>query len=260
MARSERRPDVRAMRIAGMAAIVCTCLSLAALFLPSGELVIREPMATHRAARSLYELGKSSGAVRGFLAKYRTSTAKKLGAKALDKLAPHLPDRYRGPAAELQDALTVLDGLRDRDIDTAGKVMTTILWSLISLQVLLILLVQGTEATTSRIRIYLALLIALLATAVAIGVYLALQRIVATANAELERELFRLRSGSWLLPASALAATVAVVAWLVGHARARGQLRAIAAAPSPASPPPPPASPPPAPPAPDGGGDLSHGA
>ena len=209
------------MRVAGIAAIVCTCLSLAAVFLPTGELVIHEPMATHRAARSLYELGKSSGAVRGFLDRYRTSATKKFGVQALDKLAPHLPDRYRAQAAEVQDALTVLDGLQDRDIDTAGTVMTVTLWTLISLQVLLILLVQGTEVTTHRGRMYLALVVAVLMSAVAFGVYVALQRIVATANAEVERDVFRLRTAAWLLPTTALAAMVAVVAWLIAHGRAR---------------------------------------
>lgn len=249
------------MRVAGIAAIVCTCLSLAAVFLPSGELVIREPMATHRAARSLYELGKSSGAVRGFLARYRTSAAKKFGVKALDKIAPHLPDRYRAQAAEVQDALTVLDGLQDRDIDTAGKVMTATLWTLISLQVLLILLLQGTEATTSRGRVYFALAVAVLTTAVALGVYVALLHIVAAANAELERDLFRLRTAAWLLPATALAATVAVVAMIVGHARARirtGKLSPPPSTPASApSPPPNPPSPPPNPPSPAGGA-VSH--
>lgn len=219
------------VRVAAIVAVVCACVSLGSVFLPTGELVIREPMATHRAARSLYELGKSSGAVRGFLAHYRSSSAKKIGVKALDKLAPHLPDRWRSPADDVREAVSILDGLQDRDIDTAGKVMSAVLWTLISLHVLLILLVQGTDVDTRRARVILALVVAVVTAAVAIGVYVALRRIVDTANTELEREMFGLRTGAYMLPLAAALALATVIAMTVAHAIARRGRPPVAAPP-----------------------------
>ena len=216
-------PYERSVRIATIIAVVATCLSLASMFLPTGELIIREPMATHRAARSLYDLGKSTGAVRGFIASYRSSQVKKIGVKALDRLAPHLPGRLQSQAAEVQEAVAVLDGLRDEDITTAGKVMAVTLWTLISLHVLLILLLQGTDVDTRRARVIFALMVSLLTTACAIGVHVALRRIVEAANLELDRQMFALRSGAYLLPLAALVSLATVVATVVTHTLARAR-------------------------------------
>lgn len=226
------RPIERAVRVSAIIAIVCTCLSLAAIFLPTGELVIRSPAATHRATRSLYELGKSSGSVRSFVASFRASPAKKIGVKALDRLAVHLPGRAAEQAEELRQAVAVLDSLEDRDIDRAGTVMVTTLWTLIALHVLLVLLVQGTDVGTSRARVIIALSTALVTAAVAVGVYIALDRIVSTANTEVGRAIFALRSGAFLLPAGALLALATVVAVVVTHTLARrGWVRAPIGAP-----------------------------
>lgn len=216
-----RRSIERAVRVSAIVAIVCTCLSLAAVFLPTGEVAIRSPAATHRAARSLYELGKSSGSVRSFLASFRASPAKKLGVKALDRLADHLPGRVAEQAEELRVAVAVLDSLEDRDIDRAETVMAVALWTLISLHVLLVLLVQGTDVGTSRARVILALVTALVTAAFAVGVYVALDRIVSTANAEVGRAMFALRGGAFLLPVGALLALSTAIAVMVTHTLAR---------------------------------------
>ena len=244
MASPTPTPIERSVRVATIVAIVATCLSLASMFLPTGELIIREPMATHRAARSLYDLGKSTGAVKGFIASYRASKVKKIGAKVLDRVAAHLPGRLQSQAAEIQEAVAVLDSLRDEDITTAGKVMAVTLWTLISLHVLLILLLQGTDVATSRLRVLLALAVAVVTAAVAVGVHVALRRIVAAANVELEREMFALRTGAYLLPLAAIIALATVIATVVTHTLARRR-RAARLAPPPA----PLAPPPPAPPA-----------
>lgn len=220
------------VRITAIAAVVATCLSLGSIFLETGEMTIKGPTKSHHAARSLYDLGKSSTAVGKFLATFRSSTAKKIGVKALDKLAPHLPGRVADQAAEVREAVAVLDGLRDQDIKTAGQVMTGILWSLIALHVLLILLVQGTDVETSRVRVVLAVIVSFLTTAVAVSVYVALSKIVEAANVELERDLFSLRSGAYLLPAAALVSLVTVLAMMVSHTIARRRR----AAPAPTSP------------------------
>ena len=230
------RSSERAVRIATIAAIVATCFALGSVFLPTGQITVKGPTVTHTAARSLYDLGKSTGAVRSFLHSFRSSTAKKIGVKVLDKLSPHLRGRVGEQADEIREAVAILDGLRDRDIDTAGKVMAGVLWTLIALNVLLVLLLQGTDASTSRARVWSSCVLAFIAAAVAVGVYVALTRIVATANAELERDLFALRTGAYLLPIAAVVALATVVAMTIAHVIARG--RRAAAGPAPVAMPP----------------------
>jgi hypothetical protein len=212
------------VRIAGFIAITCCCLGLSSLFMPTGQLLVKQPLATHRVERSLYQLGKSTSAVRRFLDAYRSSRVKKVGAKALDKVAPHLPGGLRSRAGDVQEAIAILDGLRDDDIDTAGKVMATTLWTLLTLQVLLILLLQGTDVGTGRLRVAAAVVSAVAVAAIAVGVHLALREIVAAANVELEREVFTLRNGAYLLPAAGLGAAVATIGFAISHTIARRRL------------------------------------
>jgi hypothetical protein len=216
-----RRRIEKAVRVVTILAIVCTCLSLATVFLPSGELTIRQPTATHRAVRSLYELGRSSDQVRAFIDDFRASPAKKVGARALDRLSPHLRGRLGEQAADVREAVAILDGLEDEELDTAGQVMAGVLWTMIGLHVLLVLLLMGTDVGTRRARVVLALVVAVLTAAMAIGVFVALDRIVDAANAEVGRAIFALQTGAYLLPAAALVSLAVVVAVVVTHAAAR---------------------------------------
>lgn len=224
-----RRRIEKAVRVVTILAIVCTCLSLASVFLPSGELTIRQPTATHRAARSLYELGRSSDQVRAFIDGFRASPAKRVGVKALDRLSPHLGGRVGGrvgsrlgeQAADVREAVAILDGLDDEELDTAGTVMATVLWSLIGLHVLLVVLLMGTDVGTRRARVVGALVVAVLTAAMAIGVFVALDQLVDAANAEVGRAIFALRPGAYLLPAAALLSLAVMVAVVVTHAAAR---------------------------------------
>ena len=233
----------RAVRVATIAAIAITCLSVASLFLPTGELAVRQATTTTSASRSLYDLGKSTGEVRSFIDAYRASAVKRLGARALDRVAPHLSGRLGERAAEVQEAVAILDGIEDRHIDTAGKVMAGTLWTVISLHVLLILLLVGTDAGTGRARVVITVIVAVLNSMVALGVYVALDRIVTTANAELARNMFALRSGAYLLPVAAAVALAAVTVVAITHGAARRRRRELAALPPPAYQPPPPPGP-----------------
>ena len=221
-----RRPIEKAVRVATILAIVCACLSVASVFLPTGELTIRQPMATHRAARSLYELGRSSDQVRTFIDEFRASPTKRVGVGALDRVSPHLGGRLGAQAADVREAVAILDGLEDEELDTAGTVMAAILWSLIGLHVLLVLLLMGTDVGTRRVRVVLALVVAVLTAAVAIGVFVALDQVVAAANAEVGRAIFALRPGAYLLPAAALLTLAVVVAVGVTHGAARRRWQA----------------------------------
>lgn len=217
------------MRVAAQAAIVCALLCVLGVFLPAGRLDLGGKLGASRTSRSFYQLGKSTDAVRAFLARYRASTAKHLGAKALDKLAPHLPGRLQSPTREVQDAMATLDELRDEDVRTVGTITAVTMWSLLALNLVVIALVFRTDGRTARLRVAAALVGSLLTAAIAVAVHLVLRTVVAEANAEVERTLFSLRGGAYLMPVAAVASTLAVIAWFAAYVRVRGRMAAVPA-------------------------------
>ena len=221
------------MRVTVSAAILCAALCIIGVFLPAGHLGLRtrvgrldigSRVGTVSTSRSLYQLGVNSDAVRDFVDRYRQSTGRKLGGKALDKVAPRLPDALRWRAEELQYMNASLDAIRDEDLETVGTATAATMWSLLGLDVLAIILLFGIGARTSRLRVAAALVVSLLAAALAVAVYLVLGRVVLEANRELRSELFSLRGGAHLMPAAAVASFAATVATLVLYIRARGRL------------------------------------
>jgi hypothetical protein len=210
-----------AVRLAASAAIVCALLCMVGVFLPAGQLDTGNRLVSHRTSQSLFQLGKSTDAVRAFVARYQQSTARKLGAKALDKLAPRLPGRLQSRAADVQDLNATLDAIRDEDVELVGKVTAATLWSLLGANLLVIALLFRLRARSSRLRVAAALLASLLTAALAVAVYLVLDRVVLEANREIGRPLFALRAGAYLMPAAAVAGFAAVVVTLIAYVRAR---------------------------------------
>ena len=104
-------------------------------------------------------------------------------------------------------------------------------WEVPLLEGLFVLLGQGIDVATRRARVILALVVAVVTAAVAIGVYVALRRIVDTAKTELEREMFGLRTGAYMLPLAAALALATVIAMTVAHAIARRGRPPVAAPP-----------------------------
>lgn len=212
---------------AARAAIVLAFFCMVGVFLPAGRLDLGGKYAAGHTSRSFFQIGKSTGAVRTFVARYQASTAKRIGAKALDKVAPHLPGRLRGDAGDVQDAMTTLDDLRDEDVKLVGRIVATTMWSLLALNLLVIALLYGTTEHTRRLRVAAALAVSLVTALVAVAVCLVLRTVVAEANAEIEAPLFALRGGAYIMPATAVASFLATIAWFVFYLRARARTRAF---------------------------------
>ena len=221
------------MRIAAQAAVVCALACGLGVFLPAARLDVGGRLALGPTSRSFYQLGQSTDEVRGFLARYRQSTAKYVGSRALDKLAPRLPGRLQSPSRDVQDAIATLDELRDEDVKTVGTIAAATMWSLLALNLLVIALVFGTDGRTRRLRVAAALAVSIVTAVVAVAVHAVFRIVVAEANAEVGSAILTLRGGAYLMPLAAVASTVAVIAWFVSYVRIRGKLRAVAIAAAP---------------------------
>lgn len=211
--------------------VVFVSVCCAGVLLPAGEVDIAGPSMIQHSSISLYQLGKSKESVRAFLHGYRDSTTRKVGAKVLGKVAPHLRGRARADVADVRDTMEVLDTIKDEDIETVGTITSATMWTLLALNAVAALLVYGVTAATSRLRLGAALVAALLAATIGVGIHLVLRRVVAEANTELGRDLFSLRVGAFVIPIAAVAAAGAMIALLVAHTRERRALAAAAAAP-----------------------------
>lgn len=222
------------MQLAARAAMLCAVLCVVGAFLPAGELAIRTPVSTHRRTASLYQLGASKDAAKTFLHRYRSSLGKKLGVKVLDKVAPRLRGRLGSGASDLQDAVATLDSIQDRDIDTVGAIIVAVLWSLLGVNLLVIALLWGVDATSRRLRIAAAVAVAVIAAILGIAVYLVLARIVSEANAEVERSVFALRGGAHMMLLAGLGLLIAAAITAIGYARTRARFRPPTPPPAPA--------------------------
>ncbi len=222
-----------AVQLAVRAAILCACLCVAGIFLPVGEVSVRTPVSTHTRSASLYQLGARKDAAKQFLHKYRGSMARKVGAKALDKLAGKLHGgRIRDGVVDAQDAMATLDALKDEDVDTVGGIIVAVMWSLIGMNALMPALVYGAHVGSRRVRIAAAAVVAAVTALAAIGVHLVVARVASEANAELGAPLFALRGGAYMIPLAAIAGAVAVGVMVAGYVRARARLVAAATAPT----------------------------
>jgi hypothetical protein len=211
---------VRAEVFLFLAAVLLCCVGL---FLPAGQLDIVGAKVVKPATISVFELGRSEKAVKDFLTGYRDSTSRKIGARVLGKVAPHLKGRARSDAGDVQDAMAALDQIKDEDIKTVGTITAVVMWSLFALNVLGAYLVIGAHPALGRGRgrAIGALVTSLLAAALAVGVYLVLGRVVAEANNEVGAEMFSLRAGAYVIPAGAVAALAAAIALQVAYLKKR---------------------------------------
>lgn len=209
------------MRTATLAVAVSALVCVIAAFLPVGHLDVGGRLFAAKTSRSLWALGHSSDGVRDFLASYKQSTAKKLGAKVLDKVADKLPGRARARAGDVQDVMATLDELRDEDVKLVGQIVAGVLWGVLGLSVALALLAWGLTPRSHALRLIGTIALAVILAALTVAVHLVLERVVREANAEVERELFTLRYGATLLPVGGVGALLASVLATVGFVRGR---------------------------------------
>lgn len=218
------------MQLAARATVFLALLGVLAVFLPVGQIDVAGGWGRAATSRSFYQIGRSTGAIRELIAEYQASTAKKIGARALDKIAPRLRGKAGSAASDVQDAMSTLDELRDEDVKLVGTIVSTVMWSLIGLNLAVVILLYGVNAATSRLRVAAAVLAAFLVGVLSVALYLVLDRVVVEANAEIGAPVFLLRFGAYLIPLAGAGMFLAAIAMVVGYVRTRGQMAAMARA------------------------------
>jgi len=216
------------VRIAAWAFVVCAVLCVVAIFVPAVELRIDGGSVSRKTSLSLYQISTSRDVVRGYLGAYKRAPGRKLGEGVTAALMPRVTRGLRGHLGDLRDAMTTLDDVDDKDVVTAGRILTATVWSLLALIAVMtgIVFSDTMRERYRRGRTTVVVALALVVAAAAIAVMLAAREAVWQANDELGRDIIGVAFGAYMLPVAALGALAAGIVQLVKLVRLRRQLQA----------------------------------
>ena len=212
------------MRLAAWLTIVFSVLSATAVFLPGVEVQIGGVAVSRRASLSLFQAANERDLARAMLGKYHRATHLHDAESAADALLLHArKTASKAHVDDARDAMSTLDDVSDSDVKTAGRALVAVKWGYLGLLAILAALAFGDtmRGEYSRKRVIAAVVIATLATAIAIAVHVGWREAVAEANDELGTSTFAVGIGAYVMPAAAIGALAAAVALLVQHVRAR---------------------------------------
>ena len=198
------------MRIASWAFVLCTLLGVVALFLPCIELSLGEGRGV-----SIYKVQADRELARRFIVGY--GKHKQTSNAFVKTLMPHTKGRAHDALDDANDAMSTLDDISEDDAKTAGKALAVVVWAFLGLSVIggALVLRQLVQGVYRRGGIAIAAVIALLTTAVAIGLHVGCREAVFEANDEIGKVAFVLGFGAWLLPVATGAALLAAIALFV---------------------------------------------
>ncbi len=209
------------MRIAAWTFIVLTALAAVSMLMPSIELEIRGRAVSRDTSLSLYQAATNQELVGRFVVAYNESKAKQIGPAVVKALTPRVDGKLRSLLGDADDAMATLDGMNKDDADKLGMALAATVFTFIGMQILAIGLLFGDaiEGAVRRARVSLAIVVALLSAAIAIGIHVVERRIVSEANAELGVALAGLGPGAYLLPLASLLALGAAIALQIATRR-----------------------------------------
>jgi len=212
---------MRAMRLAAWAFVVCTALSALGVFLPSVELELAGKAVSKRTSLSLYRANTDRDVARKLIAGYERNTKKRFGAAILTAIMPHTSGHVNEALDDATSAMSTLDGISEDDVKTGGLVFAITLYVFLGLHALMAGLVfrQLMSEVWRRKQIIVALVVAVLVAAIAIGTCLVAREVVWQANDELGFHALGTGIGAYLTPCAALAGLAALGTVLVLHVR-----------------------------------------
>jgi len=205
-------PKIAAVRVASWAYVLCAVLVAVALFLPSFELRAGGRI-SKRTERSLHQVSADRAMIHRMLVAYHSSGKRKLGTKIVRAVTPRATGRPRAALEDARDAMDTLDDVTDDDIKQAGRILTIVVWSVIGLEVLMILLVFGELARERyrRWRHVIALLGALVVALTAIALHVVSREAAWQVNDEIGRTILVLGPGAYAMPLAAIGGLIAAV-------------------------------------------------
>ncbi len=205
------------MRIAAWVFLLCAVVSAAAVFMPNIEIQLGGKSLGKHMSLSLYDISTKRDDVRRFFAVYSAVHGKKKAEAVLGRLANHVGKRVKSHVDDVRDAMETLDEVTDQDVETVAKILTITMWSFLVVSGIMVALmfVETMRATLRRSRVIVALVMAVIAATVAVGIHITYRQVIAEANDELGGHPFALSVGAYVLPLAAIAALAAIVVALV---------------------------------------------
>jgi hypothetical protein len=204
------------VRLVSWIFVLCALASATGIFMPSLEL---RAVRIQRANVSLYELGSHRALAARVIAAYHKSRGRALGEALVGIAAKHTKNEYLGDAT---DAMSTLDDISDQDVRTLGTVLVVVIWGYLGVQVVMGLLVLGSLVgdVYRKRRLVLVSGLAVLSTAIAVGLLVVCREAAWEANDEIGHTVLGAGVGPYLMVVASAIGLVAIVAVLIGHVRA----------------------------------------
>lgn len=204
------------MRVVSWIFVLCALASATGIFMPSLEL--RAVRVKHGNV-SLYELATHRALATRVIAAYHKSSARKLAEALTGAAVRHSKNEYLGDA---NDAMSTLDDISDQDVKTLGTVLVVVIWAFLVLQAVMGLLVLGSLVGDVYRKRRLALVtgLAVLSSAIAIGLLVVCREAAWEANDEIGHAVLGVGPGPTLMAVASVIGVAAIVTVLIAHLRA----------------------------------------
>jgi hypothetical protein len=213
------------MRIASWLLVACCALAGLGVFFPAiearPELTAHVTRVAHRTSLSLYQAASDRQLARRLLAAYRASRGQRVGMQLVSAMDMHARGRSKDALDDARDAMDTLGGISDDDAKTIGTAVAAAIWTFLIILglIALLALAQSVSGRYSRGRIIVALVLAVIAGAMAVAMWLACKQVVFEVNDEVSYAVVELGRGAYLIPAGGAGALVAAIALLIAHIR-----------------------------------------
>ena len=201
--------------------VVCAFASATGIFMPSLEVTA---VRTRHGSVSLYELSTHRALATRVIAAYHRSRGRSLAEALTGIVLKHTRNEYIGDAS---DAMTTLDSVSDKDVETLGTVFVVTIWAYLVLQAVMGLLVLGSLVgdVYRKRRLVLVAVLSLLGTAIA-GVMMMVCREAAwQANDEIGRTLVGVGPGVYVMTTASALGLLAIVTVAAAHLTSRTKAR-----------------------------------
>jgi hypothetical protein len=214
------------MRIASWLLVACCTLAGLGVFFPAiearPELTAHVTRVVHRTSLSLYQAASDRELARRLLAVYRASRGQRVGMQLVSAMDMHAHGRTKDALDDARDAMDTLGGLSDHDAKTIGTAVTAAIWTFLILLgvIALVALAQSVSGRYARGRTIAALVLAVIAGAMAVAMYIACKQVVFEVNDEVSYRVVELGRGAFLIPAGGIGALIAAIAVLIAEIRA----------------------------------------
>ncbi len=201
------------MRVVSWIFVVCAFASATGIFMPSLEVVV---VRSKHGSVSLYELGTHRALATRLIAAYHKSRGRTLAEALTGAVLKHTKNEYVGDAS---DAMSTLDTVSDKDVETLGTVFVVTIWVYLVLQAVMGLLVLGSLVgdVYRKRRLVAVTAMAVISTAIAAGLRIVCGEAVFQANDEIGRTVLGVGPGATLMIVASAVGLVAIATVTIGR-------------------------------------------